>query len=348
MCVVAVADSVLYFPMIRPPENEWFSRVLLYWDRVGTILPLYYSEDHTFLRPYTSALLREQLLTPVAPDESVWQSGANNYFEAFVGLVDRDPFGVRQLPPAERQWTRLHLDKTGLGLAYALQDLGLAKEPDGPEYAAWFDVERQTADLLMAFLASILGKDEAVAMDPITDSEAAIAAFTTLPEDDRQVGTELEPIRYALLEDILPGPAVGIEAARLSEFKAEYRQLLTGFRNRVEQKTIDCAQVADRRLRSEMVQLARRELAREVDEIERRMTERRWPLAARGGLSVAVAALGLADLVVTGGTVLGLAGGGLGLAGSVDAAFEGLRRRDILDHPLAYAALAQRQLSPSP
>jgi len=49
--VCRTADSVLYFPMIRPPENEWFSRVLFYWDRIGTILPREYSADHDFLRP---------------------------------------------------------------------------------------------------------------------------------------------------------------------------------------------------------------------------------------------------------------------------------------------------------
>jgi hypothetical protein len=34
-----MADSVLCFPSLRPPENEWFTRVLLYRDQVGTILP---------------------------------------------------------------------------------------------------------------------------------------------------------------------------------------------------------------------------------------------------------------------------------------------------------------------
>jgi hypothetical protein len=29
-----VANSVLYFPSIRVPEADWFTRVLLYWDSV--------------------------------------------------------------------------------------------------------------------------------------------------------------------------------------------------------------------------------------------------------------------------------------------------------------------------
>jgi hypothetical protein len=338
-----MSDSVLYFPMIRPPRNEWFSRVLLYWDRVGTILPKKYSQDHAFLRPYTSALLAAELLTPIAPDESVWQSGADNYRKAFLDLVDRDPFGIEQTQAGERKWTRVHLDKTGTGLALDLQDRKLAKNFESPEHAAWIEVEERTADLLMAFLASIVGKDEQVAMDPITDSEAAVAAFTTLPEEDRQIGTELEPIRYALLGDILPGPAAGVEPATLAQFKNDHHHLLTGFRNRVERKAIDCAQITDRRLQQEMVGHARHELIAEIDEIERRMGERQWPLAARGALGVVIAALGVADLAVSGGTVLGVASGGLGLAGSVDAAFQGRRRRDVFENPLAYSALARRE-----
>jgi hypothetical protein len=342
-----MADSVLYFPTIRPPENEWFSRVLLYWERVGTILPKHYAEDHAFLRPYTSALIEEALLTPIAPDDSVWKSGAVDYFTAFLDLVDGDPFGVEQTPADQRTWVRVHLDKTGTGLALALADRGLVKQPEGPEDAAWVEVEQHTADLLMAFLASIVGKDEQVAMDPITDSDAAIAAFTTLPEKDRAIATELEPIRYALLSEVLPGPAAGIEPARLAEFRAEHLELLTGFRNRVEREARQCAQATDPRLRQELVDGTRIDLAAEIEEIERRMSERRWPLAGRGALGVAAGALGLLDFAVSGGTLLGLASGSLGLAGSVDAAFQGKRRRDVLGDPLAYAALARRELTPA-
>jgi hypothetical protein len=34
-----MADAVIYFPYIRVPDNEWFTRVLLYWDQLGTIVP---------------------------------------------------------------------------------------------------------------------------------------------------------------------------------------------------------------------------------------------------------------------------------------------------------------------
>jgi hypothetical protein len=227
----------------------------------------------------------------------------------------------------------------------ALRDRALAKDFEGQEWSAWVEVEVRTADLLMAFLASILGNDEQVAMDPITNSETALAAFTTLPEPSRPIGTELDPIRYALLRDILPGPAAGIEPELLAAFKHDHRDLLIRFRGRVEDKVTECAREDDPRLRDRVVESARRELADELREIESRMGERRWPLAARGALGVVVAAAGLSDLVITGGSLLAITSGGLGLAGAVDAAFQGRKREDLLERPLALAALARRDLA---
>jgi hypothetical protein len=346
-----MADGVLYFPMIRPPENAWFARVLLYWDKVGTIMPEQYSDDRGFLGPYTSALREKGLLTVVPPSESVWKSGANNYLTAFLELVDSDPFGVRRAPAAQREWVNVHVDKTGVELAGLLQERELAKGYEGDEFAvggylaAWVVVERRTAELLMAFLASIVGNDPDVAMDPITDSEAAMAAFTTLPEKYRELTPEIEPIRYALLEDILPGPSREIDVPKLAEFKAEYQQLLIRFRNRVERETIDCAQITDPRFRAKQAELARKTLADEVREIEQRMSQRKLGPISRGAIAIAAPAVALVDLVLTGGSLLAVTAGALGLGGATDSAYRGTRRKDILKNPLAYAAVARRDLA---
>ena len=38
--IAFVSEKVIYFPRISPPDNEWFTRVLLFWDEVGTIVPM--------------------------------------------------------------------------------------------------------------------------------------------------------------------------------------------------------------------------------------------------------------------------------------------------------------------
>lgn len=275
----------------------------------------------------------------------MWKSGASGYFEAFTQLVEEDPFGVKG--SEDWEWSRVHVDKTGTGLAMFLESRGLARDYRGEEYASWFEVERHTADLLMAFLASIVGKDPDVAMDPITDSEGSMAAFTTLPESARAIETELEPIRYALLKDILPGPSDPIDISKLADFKAENRGLLAPFRNEVEQETLRCAQVPDPRLRDKQLELARTRLVEGAREIETQMSKRKFGAVVRGSVGVAAAAFTVADAILSGGSVTLLTGGALGLAGAMDSAFQGTRRKDILSNPLAYAALAGRKFGPA-
>lgn len=338
--------SALYFPAIRPPENEWFTRVLLYWDQVGTILPRELADDDVFLRPYTSALIREELLVPVSPEPGFWWGEAADHVKAFLDLLDHRSLQTGHMPTAEVVWARVHLTKIGYELATALEQRGLARElSHEPDTSLWIDIERRTANLLMAYLAVLVCKDETVGMDPITDSEFAFDAFKTLPEQDRQIDTDLQPIRYAMLSDILPGPVAGVEPARLAEFKHAHADLLGRFRTRVERKIIEYAQVADNRLRVKAIAAGRDELEEELVEIEQRMNERRWPMVVRGAVGIVIAALGLADLAVTGGGAFAVAGSSLGLAGAVDEAFQGRRRADIFENPLAFAAFARREFA---
>lgn len=34
-----MSNKILYFPYINVPDTAWFSRMLLYWDEVGAIIP---------------------------------------------------------------------------------------------------------------------------------------------------------------------------------------------------------------------------------------------------------------------------------------------------------------------
>lgn len=339
-----MADSVLYFPSIRPPDNEWFARVLLYWDQVGTILPKELADNDEFLRPYTSSLIKEKLLVPVSPEPAFWWGDAVGHIDAFLDLIDRQPGRVEGRPVTEDDWVRVHLTKIGYGLGTALAQRGLCREPVFESDASlWLHIEVRTANLLMAYLAAIVAKDYGIAMDPITDSEAALAAFKGLPDGERHIDTDMHPIRFALLDHILPGPAAGVEPARLAEFKNEHADLLTRFRTRVERGVIDCAQVSDERQRAKHVSTVRAELTDELVEIERRMSERRWPTVVRGSVGVVIAALGIADLAATGGTTFAAASGVLGLGGAIDTALQGRRRAELFKSPLAFAAIARRE-----
>lgn len=346
-----MADHVLYFPSIRVPQGEWFVRVLLYWDSVGTIVPAEYLDDPDFLRPYTAELIEHQLLKAITPDAAIWNSGAHNYARAFLELVDQHPRLKSETPLAERPTTSVHTDKTGTGLALALQERGLARHRAGPEWASWFEVEIQTANLLMAYLAAILARASEQHTDPITDSQDCLAAFTYFHSSDSSHGaskgvvTETEPLRTHILRRLLPAPSEIIHAYDIAEFKQRHGKLLKDFRLAVEQKVIAVAAIPDPHLREYQLDLVADELKQQMDEIIARMQDWHWPRIALGALGVVAGGLALADAVTTGG-VLTATAASLGLIPAAWSAFEGVEiPRELLERPMAYAALTHRDLT---
>ena len=63
--------DVIYFPYIRVPNNEWFTRTLLFWDNIGSIVPMEFMRNREQLGPYMNNLIKEKLVTPIIPAGSV-------------------------------------------------------------------------------------------------------------------------------------------------------------------------------------------------------------------------------------------------------------------------------------
>ncbi|WP_203711426.1 hypothetical protein [Asanoa siamensis] len=61
-------QAALYFPFINVPSTAWWTRTLLYWDRVGTIVPHSYRHEPENLGLHTLELIREGLLDQYPPD----------------------------------------------------------------------------------------------------------------------------------------------------------------------------------------------------------------------------------------------------------------------------------------
>ena len=84
-----MADRVLYFPYIRVPENKWFTRVLLYWDEVGSIVPSEYVDEPEGLGRYMAALVKEGQVTPVTPGAYIHK--VPSFEESFLKMIDNNP-----------------------------------------------------------------------------------------------------------------------------------------------------------------------------------------------------------------------------------------------------------------
>jgi hypothetical protein len=83
------ARKVLYFPYISVPESAWFTRVLLYWDEVGSIVPSPYEADLARLTPYMSELVRAELVRPIVPER--YDRHLHRAVRPFLEFIDSDP-----------------------------------------------------------------------------------------------------------------------------------------------------------------------------------------------------------------------------------------------------------------
>jgi len=335
-------DKVLYFPYIRVPENEWFTRVLLYWDEVGSIVPSEYIESPESLGPYMRELVQAELVRQVIPGNYTYK--IPRFRESFLELIDQNQMiAARRGIALERHETcRIHIEKTGDALANALCDRGLARPVKYP----WYEVEKVTANLFMAYLASVLGHSSDLQMEPITDHIESLSVFSNSPQSFLAPRSLIDQLRITVLEGVLPAPSGGIPVHEMVAFKDKYSSLLKRFRRHIESSLVDVARITDKDLRDRKLCLLQDGLREQIDEIQARMNERKWPRIVFGTFcELVAAAIPGAEAIATGNTISALKT----LPGLVAAIYsvlnESTNQDKILCSPLAYAALAQKRLT---
>ena len=80
-------DGLLYFPHINVPKSDWLIRSLLYWEKVGTIIP----QDHLnnpdeYLNNDMCYLLSEYIIVPVMPQQYI--ENAYSYEQNFIKIIE--------------------------------------------------------------------------------------------------------------------------------------------------------------------------------------------------------------------------------------------------------------------
>lgn len=333
-------NEVLYFPYIRVPQNEWFIRVLLYWDQVGSIVPYEYIFAPERLGSFMRELVTAGLVKQVQPGAYIHD--IPNFNGAFLDLIDKNEIiqQARERPHEEFSTVRIHLEK----LHPVAKELGrrrLARE--SPQYP-WFEVEQLTANLFMAYLASVLGRVRDLQMTPITDQTEMLSVFSSSPQESLSSAALTDRLRMCLLEGILPAPTGGIPVKELATFKDQHRDLLSRFRRHIEAFLIDVSLIADPARKQERIDYFRKDSQDQISEIRSRMVERRWPRIVFGTFSGLVAAAIPGAAGIATGSVESALSALPGLVTAVYSAFAGAtQQKDILRAPLAYAALAQEK-----
>lgn len=335
-------DKVLYFPYMRVPDNEWFTRVLLYWDEVGSIIPYWYVDRPERLGPRMAKLVESGLVKHINPP--LYIRLIPQFDQAFLQFIDANPtIAARRGVPLDQQQTfRIHIEKLG-SIAAGLCERGLAKPYK--EYS-WYEVEDFTARQFMAYLAAALGRVEELGYVPATDDAQSLAVLSSEPEGRMAMLALRERLRVSILQGVLPAPTGGVHVAELSKFKSRYGDQLGRFRRHVESLILGIAESRDPEIGRERVHLAQQELRDQVEELQARMRERNWPRISKGTLCSLVAGTVASTAAIATGNVPGAAAGLIGIAGVVYNAFTGSpQQQEIMRSPLAYAALAQERLA---
>lgn len=336
-----VTETALYFPYMQVPQNLWFTKVLLYWDRAASIVPEPLHKSRTELNTYMRELVDEELLTLVRPDSVLERMDVEKFNEAFLEHLITESVAGRRAG-----YTRIHAGKMSYSLFRELCNRGLARDMEGS--VTWWSVKSNIADLYMSYLASVISA-RTPGMFPVADQADYLKGLApmapTIPPDSQQ---QLQTMRYTVIKDILPAPQGEVPAAELRRFKDENADLLKECRNFLDSELAAMASVTDPVLLKAREIGFRQKIDREVTELKEQMARRKWLT-----ISVTISCLVAVSVAVTD----QLSGGSLGPLplGAVVAASAWPAVKDVAElhekakkprfdatAPMAYAAMASR------
>ena len=316
-------NRVLYFPYIRVPRSRWLTQLLLYWDEVSSIVPYEYIQRPESLGPYMHALVREGLVVQVLPGAHIYRVPRfDSAFQAYLEGLGPEVEQRRRRFKGGATFN-VHVEKMR-EVSETLVALRLARQARYP----WYEVEKDTADDFMSYLATILGRLPEVDASPITDNAAYLRRLARSGVRKDAIENQLDSLRLTLLDAVLPVPDRVIAPSEIREFKTRHQRALGDFRRRVEREIIQAAGIPNPALRD-------RHLAVFVDEVEARIAEIQATMqgvgwrTARASLSVLAAIPGVTPLV--------------GLASTIWKALSDLDRR-VEATDFAYAAYARTEL----
>jgi hypothetical protein len=283
--------NAIYFSYIRVPNSKWFTRALLYWDRVAAIVPAEFTEDPDRLGRHMVDLIREELVEQIVPGTILWQ--AANFSDAFLRYVDAKYQPVHHSYISDWQlrntnasdWPLVHMEKL-YNLGDGLHQRQLAYRETG-KYSSWFRVEPRVADDFMAYLAGVLGQmPENSRYSPITNLRKNLRPFVPTRKQ-----SDATSVRRLILKQILPAPSNQVSAADLFDFKARHKEALVRLRRQVEDKTSELVAIKDDQSRAERLAFLTADFRETIDELERRMRERKgWQQIDFGTLCIVTGA----------------------------------------------------------
>lgn len=327
-----MAANAIYFPHINVPADPWLLRMLLYWDRVSSIVPLDYLEDPAQFDSEMRDFVKEDLVTTLIP--GLYLGGIPGFAEPFLQFAERwnRTHGFNRAPPP---MVKIHAEKLAdlTEPLVAKRLIHMVGKDD-----RWYYMPEPLANRFMAYLATALGRLPAINAAPVTDNTFTGQSLRVTARNAK---------RDAILEALFPMPAksVPLRLDDLKRFKSDYGNLTVSFREKVERECVLLADGASNDEKHERIQALIEELEDELGLITEAM-KGRWSKVVLGKVVPVLspfAPLLDSDPVTQPATFAGaiLAGSAALYQGNAMlAADDEFRRR-----PLAYVALARQRFS---
>jgi hypothetical protein len=329
-------NNALYFPFINVPSNSWFFRVLLYWDKVSSIVPYDFVSNPELFSPHMRELVKAELVEQVIPGQYVYQ--IPHFGDAFLEYLEKQIQNRRIIKTTRLSNPFLiHIEKMG-GIEEKLVNLHLAEPANYP----WYHVEDWVAEAFMCYLASTLGMMSDINAAPVTFSMKTSQIF-----QGRRISkyfhntSEMTRIRHLLLSNLLPSPIEPFDIDKLVDFKLSYGRLMSKLRNTVEGRCAEIANIQNEEARELRINTFLQEIEDDVETISDAMKSK-WKRISFGTL-IPILAGGAA--IAAGDPLhnsLAFAAAGGSFVTAIYQAFEGVHQyNQTLNQPLAYIALAR-------
>lgn len=238
-------NNVLYYPYINVPFDDWFTKIVLYWDKIGSIVPIEFLENPEKLQPYMREMLSNNLIIPIVPDEIIRK--IPNFSNSFIHFITKsDSEYTRFVKSFKKNRSKIHVGKLGKELKNQLIELNLAKPIKNSRF---YYVEKKVGYYFMLYLAASIGSLKEYSMKPITNN---LHNVSSLILEDKMKNLR-DSYRLAILEDILPAPQKLLNIDDLIIFKNKYSVYLNNFRNEIELKLIEILNIHDFEMQKEML-----------------------------------------------------------------------------------------------
>jgi hypothetical protein len=341
-------DGVIYYPYIRLPESAWFSRAVLYWDSVATIVPDQWIADPDQLEPYTRELVQLGIVAQLLPSYADLARLGTRFAE-YVDHLELHELHERRNDFDAGTTELIHSDKGVEEVFFHLQHQHLCSRT-----GYWWRVERRTAADYMAALALALSlpghemarrhahvgviPDGDIRRVPITDQLHSLLPLLagTMDESDSALRERAEGqamigrVQMMILENLFPAPTVTVPPIELDRFRHRHADLLPSFRREVEGRVDAIFNLTNRWEQRRALDRLESEFQEATEQVETYMSESHFGRIVRSSWWALLGVIpGLDHLV----------GSARAIVDAADPAPPAVRS------PLAYAAFVSAELS---